>query len=207
MNDVAIKSTNFEHLDKLIIILHGYGNSGSDYIKVGKTFLIPTIDNAIFLFPDAPAPCETWTGRQWFPLALENMTSEAIRNGLDQVAPYLCKYIEAQSQEFKCDNIFLVGISQGAMMALEMMYYTKILKIVVFCGLFTPNAHKKNMSKPDILLVHSVDDNIIPYEKALKAKLDLEDLKLNVCLHTCHNIRHNISKEGWQIGAEFLNSY
>ncbi len=207
MNDIAIKSTNFKHIDKLVIILHGYGNSGSDYIKIGKTFLTPNIDNAVFLFPDAPTPCATWTGQQWFPLSLENMSFEEIRNGLDQAAPHLCKYIETKSQEFRCNNVCLVGISQGAIMALEMMYYTKIFKIVVCCGLFAPNSYKKNRSTPDILLIHSVDDNIIPYKKALLAKSDLEKMELKVSLHTCHNIRHSISKEGWQIGAEFLNEY
>ena len=205
MNDITMKSAHFERMDKLVIILHGYGNSGSDYIKIGKTFLTPSVDNAIFLFPDAPNPCETWTGRQWFPLSLDNMGFEEIRKGLDYSAPNLCKYIETKSLEFRCDNVYLVGISQGAIMALEMMYYTKISKILVCCGLFAPNAYRKNVSTPEILLVHSVDDNVIPYERALQAKSVLEQLGLNASLHTCYNTRHKVSKEGWEIGATFLN--
>ena len=204
MNDIAIQSANFENLDKLIIILHGYGNSGSDYIKIAKT-LTSNIDNAVFLLPDAPAPCETWTGRQWFPLTLDNMSIDDIRRGLDKAAPNLCEYIDTKRQEFKCDNVCLIGISQGAIMALEMMYYTKISKIVVCCGLFAQNAYKKNTAKPDILLIHSVDDNVIPYEKALQAKSDLDKLGLNVSLLTCYNIRHCVPKEGWKICTEFLN--
>ena len=158
MNDIAIQSANFETIDKLIIILHGYGNSGSDYVKIAKTFLTTHIDNAVFLFPDAPTPCETWSGRQWFPLSLDNMSIEKIRRGLDKSAPLLYKYIEAKSREFSCNNVCLVGVSQGAIMALEMMYYyQKILKIVVCCGLFAPNAYKKNRANPDIFLVHSVE--------------------------------------------------
>ena len=132
------------------------------------------------------------------------MSLEEIRTGLDYAAPQLCKYIETKSMEFKCDNVCLIGISQGTIMALEMIYYTKISKIVAYCGLFAPQVSKRNFSNPDILLVHSVDDNVIPYEKALQAKSDLEQLELNVSLHTCYNIRHHVSKEGWQIGSEFL---
>ena len=204
MYDIAIKSDHFENMDKLVIVLHGYGNSGSDYIKVGKDFLAQNIDNALLLFPDAPTPCETWTGQQWFPLSLENMNFTEIRMGLDYAAPHLCKYIEIKSMESKCDNVCLIGISQGAIMALEMIYYTKISKIVAYCGLFAPHISKVNFSNPDILLVHSVDDNVIPYKKALQAKSDLEQLELNVSLHTCYNIRHYVSKEAWKIGSEFL---
>lgn len=203
-NDIAIQSDYFVKVEKLVIVLHGYGNCGADYEKVARTFLKPKLRNAVFLLPDAPDPCETWTGRQWFPLTLENMSSSEIRTGLDVAAPTLSNYIDTKMSEYECKNVYLIGISQGAFMALEMMYYKDISKIISYCGLFTPPKDKMNLFHPDILLVHSVDDNIIPYGKALQAKADLEKLNLNVCLHTCHKIRHTVSKEGWELASEFL---
>ncbi len=203
-HDLAIQSDYFAKVEKLIIVLHGYGNCGADYEKVTRTFLKPKIRNAVFLLPDAPDPCETWTGRQWFSLTLENMSSSEIRTGLDIAAPILGNYIETKMSEYECKNVHLIGISQGAFMALEMMYYQDISRIISYCGLFTPPKDKMNLSHPDILLVHSVDDDIIPYERAIQAKSDLKKLNLNVCLHTCHKIRHTVSKEGWELAPKFL---
>lgn len=205
LNDIAIESDHFEKVDKLIIILHGYGNCGSDYINAINTFLRQEIGNAIFLLPDAPNPCETWSGRQWFPLSLKNMNLNEIRHGLEEAAPTLCNYIKSKVLKYGCKNIHLIGISQGACMALEMIYHVNITKIISYCGLFAFSENKKILSSPDILLVHSVDDNIIPYEKAIKAKLALETLDLNVSLHTFQKIRHNISKEAWKLAPDFLN--
>ena len=205
MNEIIMKSTVYKRTENIVIFLHGYGNSGSDYVKVADQFYRDKIPNTVYIFPDAPNACEDWTGYQWFRLSLDNITCQSIREGLDKSANMLYRYIEDKKSEYNCENINLIGISQGSFMALEMMYYTNISKIIVFCGMFIKNTTKVAYSKPDVLLVHSDDDNLIPYQNALYSQAQLEELGINVKLHTCHNIKHTVSKEGWKIGASFIN--
>ncbi|MBQ9335400.1 MAG: dienelactone hydrolase family protein [Alphaproteobacteria bacterium] len=204
-NEIKIKSIRFNSMRRLVIILHGYGNAGKDYIKHVNEDYANKIDDAIFLLPDAPKPCETWTGNQWFPLDLENMNCEDIRKGIESALPLITRYIENKSAEYKCDEICLIGISQGAIMALQMIYHLNISKIVAYCGMFLQRDNVIPVTTPDVLLIHSKNDKIIPFTYATKAKNDLCALGLSVELKTYMNTGHKVSQDGWRYGAEMLN--
>ena len=204
-NEIIIKSNRFAKLRQLVIILHGYGNAGKDYIKPVKEHYANIIENSIFLLPDAPTPCETWTGYQWFPLDLENINCEDIRIGIEAAIPVMTRYIELKSSEYNCNEICLVGISQGAIMALQMIYYLNISKIVAYCGMFVKDQVKIPLSTPDVLLIHSDNDKIVPYPYATKAKDDLCALGLSVELKTYMKTGHTVTQDGWRYGAEVLN--
>ena len=205
MNEIIMKSTVYNRTENIVIFLHGYGNCGADYVKSADQFYRDKLPNTVYLFPDAPDACEDWVGYQWFRLSLDNITYQSIREGLDRSADMLYRYIGDKKCEYNCKNVDLIGISQGSFMALEMMYYTYIRKIVVFCGMFIKNTTKSIYSNPDVLLVHSDDDNLIPYQNAIKTKSELEALEINTKMHTCHNIKHSVSKEGWKMGANFIS--
>ena len=204
-NEIVVKSNRFTKLQQLIIILHGYGNTGKDYIKPVKEHYADRIDDSIFLLPDAPTPCETWTGYQWFPLDLENMNCETMRTGIGAAIPVMTRYIERKSSEYNCNEICLVGISQGAIMALQMIYYLNISKIVAYCGMFVYDDTKIPLAHPDVLLVHSTNDKTVPYSYATRAKDDLCALGLSVELKPYANTGHRVSQDGWKYGAEALN--
>ena len=199
-----IKSDSFKKAEKIVIVLHGYGTSGDDFAKVGKVFLSKKLDNTVFLFPDAPENCAAGFGKQWFKL--DKMDYEELRSGLDKAAPLLHNYIESNSKEYNCDNINLIGFSQGAIMALEMIYYPGIKKIIAYSGLFAISKNKNIASNPDILIIHSDDDEVVPYNNAKVAQENLTALGTNSKLKTCHNIGHSISLEGWTWGIEFLKN-
>lgn len=203
-NKHIIKSKNFDHLERIIITLHGYGTSGEDFAKVGEIFLSKKLDNTIFLFPDAPYDCACGTGKEWFDL--EEISQKSLRSGLDNTGPILAEYIEEESKKYECTNINLIGFSQGSIMALEMIYCPYIVKILAYSGLFVPCPEKTIKSNAKVLLIHSDDDSVVPYQNALNAKEDLEKSGLNnVKLQTCHNIGHSISLEGWNWGVDFLS--
>ena len=207
MNEIEIRSSKFCDARKLVIILHGYGNSGSDYVKPIENFFADEIEDAIFLLPNAPTPCETWTGRQWFSLTLEGMTYEEIRHGLHEATPILTEYINKKVAVYNCENVLLIGISQGAFMALEMIYYVNIAGVVSYCGLFIRNKEKHLVSKPKILLIHSDNDKIVPYTYAQEAKTDLEELELDVELKTYQHLGHSISTDEWRYGASVMRKW
>ena len=207
MNEIEIKSSKFYNANHLVIILHGYGNSGADYIQAIEKFFTNDLEDSVFILPDAPDPCDTWTGRQWFPLKLEGMTYEEIRHGLDETAPKLAEYINRKMALYNCTKISLIGISQGAFLALEMIYHANISFVISYCGLFARPEGKLPIQHPQILLIHSNNDKIVPYTYAQKAKTDLEELGLDVELKTYPNIGHSISTDGWKYGASALREF
>ncbi len=203
-NKYIIKSEKFDFLERVIITLHGYGTSGEDFAEVGKIFLSKKINNTIFLFPDAPYDCACGTGKEWF--ALDEISPESLRRGLDSSGPILANYIKEISNEYKCNNINLIGFSQGSMMALEMIYYPYVSKILAYSGLFVPHPEKEIKSIAKVLLLHSDDDPVVPYKNAINSKDELKQNGIDdVILKTCHNIGHSISLEGWSYGADFLS--
>lgn len=202
LKNKIVKSDNFKKADKLIVTLHGYGTCGDDFAEVGEIFLRRKIDNAVFIFPDAPEKCDAGFGRQWF--RLDKLDFEELHTGLLKTAPILKNFIEAQIREFRCGNIYLIGFSQGAIMALEMMFHMAISKIISYSGLFCFSQKSQLVSKPDVLLVHSVDDPVVPYKNALNAKSSLENLEIPVSLETYYSIGHSISVEAWECGVDFL---
>ena len=207
LHEITIMSAHFFTAEAIVIILHGYGNSGADYVTAIDRFWRKGIDNAIFIMPDAPSSCDTWTGKQWFPLTLEKMTYEEIRKGLDEIAPTMRRYITKKAAEYGCKNIYLVGISQGAITALEMIYYSNISGIISYSGLFAKPIEGTILSTPDVLLVHSENDNIVPYTCAQKAEKELKELGIDVKLKTLHDAGHYVSQEGWEHGCETLKHW
>ena len=199
----VIKSKNFKKAEKIVITLHGYGTSGNDFAEVGEIFLSKSMDNTVFLFPDAPHFCDSGFGKQWF--VLDTMTYEELRIGLDEIAPALDEYIKSVSKKFDCDNINLMGFSQGAITCFEMLYYPNISKIVAYSGLFASSKNKEIISKnASVLIVHSDDDEVVPYKNAILSKNELDALNIKNEMFTCHGIGHSISIKGWNAGIEFL---
>ena len=200
-----IKSKNFEKVEKIVITLHGYGTSGNDFAEVGEIFLSKAMDNTVFLFPDAPYPCDSGFGKQWF--TLDTMTYEELRSGLEMIAPILEEYINSASKKFDCDNINLMGFSQGAITCFEMLYNTNISKIVSYSGLFAAPKNREIKSKDtSVLIVHSDDDEVVPYKNAILSKNELDALNIKNEIFICHGIGHSISIEGWNAGVKFLCS-
>ncbi len=207
MNSIEMRSKNFESVEKIVVTFHGYGTSGADFAEVGELLLVHKIDNAIFAFPDAPHMCSRPNfgiqGFEWFPLKNE-ITKEDVRNGLDMAAPVVAKYLESLKCKYGCSELVVMGFSQGAMMALEMMYHVEVSKIVAFSGLFEENPTKLLAARPNIYIVHSMDDDVVPFKNAEKSKDMLERMRLQTMMFIENDIGHSISENGWSAAIRFI---
>lgn len=203
-NSRVVKSKNFNETKRIVVLLHGYGTSGEDFAKVGDTLLSKILDDTVFLFPDAPYQCEAGVGRKWFNL--NTMSFEELRSGLEASAPLVYEFVQKAAEEYRCKDISVIGFSQGAMLAFEMLYYPGISKIIPYSGIFAFAQDKAIKSKADVLIVHSYDDFVVPYKNAELAMENLEILGLNRKVITCHDIGHSISIEGWEDGMSFIRS-
>ncbi|MDR1365301.1 MAG: alpha/beta fold hydrolase [Holosporales bacterium] len=203
-NYEIVRSEEFDKPERIAVILHGYGSTGGDFAEVGKLYLSKALENTVFVFPDAPYECDGQGGRRWF--TLNKMTYEELRDGLDDVAAHVHQFILNISQEYDCNDVSVSGFSQGAMVALEMGYYSGISKIIAYSGMFVTNASGKYDTNTEVLIAHSDDDMVIPYQNATAAVRLLTSSGVSVTLKTCHNIGHTISVDGWNAGIEFLVS-
>jgi phospholipase/carboxylesterase len=191
---------------QLVIFIHGYGADGNNLLDLAQ-YWSPLLPDAEFLAPDAPDICEANPfGYQWF--GLQDITPYNVRPGLDIARPVLQKYIlEAlRERDLSPSDLTLVGFSQGAMLALEMMFALKGLKgVIAYSGAFYPPiATLLPDPHPDVLLVHGNLDMVVPYSALIEAQKYLKQFGVSPQTLTCSGLGHSIDEEGIDVGGQFL---
>jgi phospholipase/carboxylesterase len=64
--------------------------------------------------------------------------------------------------------------------------------------------NEDNVVKPNILLVHGLQDDVVPVSASNIAKEVLEKLNVPVTLQTYSNLMHGINAEGIEVAKNFL---
>ncbi|MDR1234023.1 MAG: hypothetical protein LBJ92_02675 [Holosporales bacterium] len=201
----VFQSMNFGGCKKIVILLHGYGSNGEAFASTAHMFWSQRLDDTLFIAPNAPFDCDAGYGFQWFKL--NDFSYDELRTGLESVAQQLKEYIENIAQEYNCHDINLVGFSQGAIMSFEMLFHTKISRIISYSGMFAPPTAANIVDHTTrIMLVHSDDDQSVPYANVALSKASLEHFRIIPEIMTCNGIGHTISADGWDAGAKFLKS-
>ncbi len=193
----------------LIIFLHGWGSNGDDLIQLAP-FFSNSFPNAYFLSPNGPEDCpqNPFGGKQWFSLDF-NKDGTLDRSNTPQkiviASKHVIKFIKFWQKKLSisAENTFLIGFSQGSMVALETGSKNKIGGLLCYSGSFINNNY--NLTKEyKIMLVHGELDETIPINNMEKAKNDLLGLGADVASYTCKNLGHSINEEGIKIGIEFI---
>ena len=198
---------------QLVVLLHGWGADGNDLIGLAPA-LAPVLPNAEFLSPDAPFPCEAGFGRQWFSLGdrtPEGGMSEPVMTArMAAVAPMVESYIAEQlaARKLSPDKLALIGFSQGTMMSLYvgLRREQKLAGILGYSGHLVAAGELEPgpRAKPEILLVHGEDDEILPVEASRHAESTLKKLGYAVSAIYRPGLGHGIDEEGLRHGARFL---
>jgi len=197
---------------KIVVFLHGYSGSGNcfnHYVPKWKLELPDTL----FVAPNAPYVCRDvpWHGYQWW-LWRGCFDYKNIRNGLEDVSVKLEYYINQLKEEHKIDykDICLVGVSQGCMLSLEMIYrLPNIGGVLGYIGAFYPSDSLKTINyTSDILLVNGTEDQVIPYNFSLESKEKLEILGVTVDFHVLYGEGHvHANEEGLSVGCNYLKKH
>jgi phospholipase/carboxylesterase len=190
---------------QLVVFLHGYGANGANLIDIADywTDLLPTAE---FIAPDALEPCEMGFGYQWF--GLQDFSPFNIRAGLDRATPLIVKQLKIWLHERNLTpaELCLVGFSQGAMMALDIMFHLQGIKAVVgYSGAFYPPIG--NLLKtpyPHVFLGHGDMDTVVPYLAFIEAVKNLQKFSITPVTYTSHGLGHSIDGEGLKRGGQFL---
>lgn len=191
---------------KIVIFLHGYGSDGANLIDISHEWS-KHLPDTLFVSPNAPYRCDVSPlGYQWFGLSDFNPLN--IRQGLDDVAPTVTKYIHHLMSTYKLEekDIALVGFSQGCILSLEMIFHIPSLAGVVgYSGAFYPPLSiERPKNAAPVLLVHGTVDTVVPYGAMLQAQTQLSMYGVDVDAETCVGLGHSIDDVGLKRGLEHL---
>ncbi len=189
--------------DSLIIFFHGIGASGAQLMPLATSWRI-ALPNSRFAAPDAPFT--HWRGHQWFridgnPLAPENIKSA--REGFDRT---VSEIISREGFEARLDGVAFVGVSQGAIVALDGVASGRwqVGALVSFAGLLAPMQVSSQSSETPVLLVHGKDDRTIPPVASTMAASKLGTAGFRVEVDILPAVGHTISPDGAERALDFL---
>ena len=189
----------------LVFFLHGWGSDGNDLIQIGEIWKSKLVDTT-FIAPDGPEVCGgNPHGRQWFDI-LSNNDAAALK-GLHQSYMDLKIFIDTYLKKYKIayDKYFLVGFSQGTMLAIYTSLREKLLGVVGYSGAFLgilPN--EEEIKNNDYLLLHGQNDNIVPIAKMHNAVEQLEPVAKTLIKKIYNDLEHSINEEGIIEGLNFI---
>ena len=199
----------------LVVLLHGYGANATDLIELSPYFA-ESLPNAHFIAPNA---IQNWEGGfpdayQWFSLS-NGITRKSIEETAQDIKDSnkkLKDFIDQKLLELNIDakNLFIIGFSQGAMMAKYqgLINDEEIAGVIGFSGkLILPEVTGENIkSKPKICLIHGQDDDVVDFSNFIESKKILESLNITYEAHSLENLGHSINIEGIKIAADFLKN-
>jgi phospholipase/carboxylesterase len=196
---------------QLVVLLHGLGADGTDLIELAGA-LAPALPHAAWVAPNAPEPCDMAPyGFQWF--SLQQRSAAILAAGADRAVPVLNAFLDAELASHGLDdrNLFLIGFSQGTMMALHVGLRRKIAPaaIVGFSGILVAPERlaTEATARPPILLVHGEADEVVPvgFLDAASSVLKAEGLDLEVMRRP--GLGHGIDEVGLAAAGRFLQAH
>jgi phospholipase/carboxylesterase len=191
----------------LVVLLHGIGANGNDLLFLAQAWrkLLP---KAEFIAPNAPLPYDhAPEARQWF--SLQDRAPEMLLAGLREAGTILDRFFDEllASRQLGDARLALAGFSQGAATALYagLRRQKPIAGIVAFSGALLGEGLGRDIrSKPPVLLVHGVADDVVPFQSMANAKATLAAAGVPVKAVARPGLRHAIDDAGIALAGEFL---
>jgi phospholipase/carboxylesterase len=181
-----ITSKNLTEAKKIVILLHGRGGSAEDIMSFSRHLTNKPCYIAI-----------TANNNQWYPYPFTNKKS------LNE--PYLTEslkkvqnLVDLAREHVTDENIYLLGFSQGACLALEFVSSNQIKLGGVFAlsgGLIGEDSElqSKVLKDTKILIGCSENDPFIPLKRVKDTERILKERNANVTLITYPGSSHNVT--------------
>lgn len=196
-----------ERPKSLVVLLHGYGDRGEHFLALSHhwTSLLPT---TLFMAPDGPSVCEEHPqGRQWF--SLRDWDSSRILKDIHSLIPNINQYLDSLLKQYQVParQMALVGFSQGAMLSLEIaLSRPAFAGVLAYGGALFEDPHDKEVTQTPILLIHGMEDQVVPPSSSEKAERTLKSLGAPVSLSLFPHLDHTIDERGLELGGAFLKN-
>lgn len=188
----------------LIIFLHGIGASGQQLKPLASSWnaRLPT---AVFATPDAPY-CNGYGGNQWFKVDGVQLDPGRLRDAREAFDHKIHHVITKNGFEDRLRDVAFVGVSQGAIMALDGVASGRwaVGAVVAFSGLLPPASILPKSNQTPVLLVHSADDRTIPSVASTVSAAQLRAAGFLAKLEIEPSVGHTISVSGADTAVSFL---
>lgn len=208
MNGASLQPRSGAAPEKIVLLLHGFGSSGSDMISLAPQWqdALPT---ALFLAPHAPQRCAMMgAGYQWW--GLSGFAPSALAAGSASAAPAINAFIDRKLDQYGLTDadLALVGFSQGTMMALQVGLRRpgQVAAIVGYSGMVTGTADLGHQAavRPPVLLVHGTADPVVPVAALHMSESQLQRVGLDVTTHVSYGVGHSVDPVGLKLGRDFI---
>ena len=199
---VAIKTSQTKPR-RLVIFLHGIRGSGSVMAAIGNSWQSSLTDTR-FVAPDAPFAHRSG-GRQWFAVDDQVLRPDRIEGARQAFDKLMAGIVEREGFKGDLESVAFVGVSQGAIMALDAVSSGrwKVGAVVSIAGLL-PLPPKASASKIPVLLMHGEADQTIPSVASVAAAGQLRGAGYDVTLKLYPQVGHTISSEEARQAVLFL---
>jgi phospholipase/carboxylesterase len=208
VNGKSLKPRSGAAPKQLVVLLHGFGSSGSDMIALAPHWQ-DALPDALFLAPHAPQRCGIMAaGYQWW--GLSGFAPSALAAGAASAAPAIHAFIDRKLEQYGLGeaDLALVGFSQGTMMALHVALRrpAAVAAVVGYSGMLTSTADlvHKAIPKPPVLLVHGSADPVVPVAALHMAEAELKRLDVPVTSHVSFGVTHSVDPVGLRLGRDFV---
>lgn len=205
---------------QLVLLFHGWGSTAASMQPLGER-LADAFPNAVVVAINAPdlatGMSSDLSGYQWFNV--EGITEDNRQARVDAAMPAFVTCIEQWQARtgVSPEATALVGMSQGAIMALEASKLalplrheaqTRLLfgRMVSLCGRFAslPTAATEHIT---IHLLHGKEDAVVPYSHAISAAHLVRDLGGDVTAEVLPFVGHEIHPEFIELAISKLSSH
>ncbi|RZI80751.1 MAG: carboxylesterase [Rubrivivax sp.] len=165
-----------------IIVLHGLGADGNDFVPVAEELDLGAVGDVRFIFPHAPTRPVTINGghvmRAWYDIVGSDLTRREDERGLrESQAQVEALIARERARGIPADRIVLMGFSQGCAMALQtgLRHGERLAGIVGLSGylplaaLTAAERHAANHDTP-IFMAHGTQDSVVPFARGASSR-------------------------------------
>jgi phospholipase/carboxylesterase len=189
-----------------VLILHGLGADGRDFVPVAEQLDLSSIGPIRFLFPNAPViPVSINGGYQmpaWYDILGADITARQDEKGMRQTQDSMNQLIEREvARGIPARRIVIAGFSQGCAMALitGLRFPERLAGIMGLSGylpLAATLAAERSPANADvpIFLAHGTRDGVVPLPRAIASRDALTTLGYPVDWHT-YEMEHSVCAE------------
>jgi len=202
----AIEAVTGDDPGATILILHGLGADGNDFVPIAEELDLDAVGPVRFVFPHAPViPVSINNGyrmRAWYDIVGFGADAPQDEAGLRRSQSLVEALIARERQRgIPSQRIVLAGFSQGCAMALLTgLRHSEPLAGIVGLSGYLPLAdttaqerHPANLDTP-IFLAHGTDDGIVAFDRAEESRATLVALGCDVEWHT-YPMGHSVSPQ------------
>jgi len=187
---------------KLMIVLHGRGDSSEGFINLPDFINIEELN---YLLLDAPF--EYFGGCSWYQLPPDQLP------GIEYSSKLLTQTLNAVfAEDFNAEESFLFGFSQGSLLTFEFgARYEKVLAGYISVSGYIYDVEKllhelnPNATASPWLCTHGKFDNVLPYETSKEQVEQLQEGSFNIKFYS-YDKEHTLDRDELAMISEWIKA-